>query len=325
MSEITEFEKEIQKLVSTSMGRRAFLAALPALAVACSSVEKTRYREGDNTGQAAGLTVAQERQMTQEYLAQMQKDYPPVRDAHLQNYINGLGQKIVRANGYNGNPYNYRFAVVESSMLNAFALPAGTVFVTSELVAKAETEAELAGVVGHEVGHVKARHSAERILVQKSSAGKTAAYTIGGGLLGGLLGYGLGSIICAKGDSSCKSSAAQMGVSVGAVGSAILSKYSFLAHSREDEMEADRIGFKTSVKAGYDKNHVGKFYEKLLTMEGGKQPSFTDALSTHPPSRERVQQMQEMASQVATRGRVSSTHFEQMRRRAQAIVPRAQS
>jgi len=80
-----------------------------------------------------------------------------------------------------------------------------------------------------------------------------------------------------------------------------------MANSREDELEADRIGFRTAVAAGYDKDEVGKFYEKLLQMEKSAQQSgnpvlrsIADAMSTHPPSDERVRQMNEMAAESPT-------------------------
>ena len=101
-----------------------------------------------------------------------------------------------------------------------------------------------------------------------------------------------------------------------------------MAHSREDELEADRIGFKTSVKAGYNKEHVGDFYEKLLAMEEqskhktGIMSNLTDALSTHPPSRQRVQQMNAMVRETVGvgRGRVSSSDFDRIKARINAKI-----
>ncbi len=92
---------------------------------------------------------------------------------------------------------------------------------------------------------------------------------------------------------------------MGAGGGLLAQKYTFLVNSREDEMEADRIGFKYAVGAGYDKDQVGKFYEKLLQKEkeAGKTgssivKSLSDAMSTHPPSEERIKQMNELAAKT---------------------------
>ena len=323
---LNELEKSLKELISTSSGRRSFLKAMPLLLAACATGPKTRYREGDNTGQAAALTVAEERKMTAQVLPKMRKDYPKLRDPQMQRYISDLGQKIVRANNLGGNPYNYNFSVVDVNYVNAFALPAGTVFVTTPLIAMADTEAELAGVVGHEIGHIKARHSAERMYAAKKAQKKSWIYALGGGLAGAALGFGVGKLVCPPKDNECLARAATYGGAAGAGGGLLIQRYGFMANSREDEMEADRIGFRTSVKAGYHKDYVGRFYAKLLKMEegrkkgGGFMASFADALSTHPPSRERVVQMNQMASESSGKGLVSKNDFSQIRSKAKQIA-----
>jgi beta-barrel assembly-enhancing protease len=271
--------------------------------ISCAPTHSSRYREGSNVGQQVGLTVQDERRLTDEALPKMKKEYPPAKNPELQQYISNLGMKIVRANNLEGNPYNYNFTVVDVENVNAFALPAGTVFVTAPLIAMTANEAELAGVIGHEVGHVVARHAAERMYVMEQEENKTWLLAAGGGLIGAAAGLGLGALLCSSGDSACLAKAALIGAAVGAGGGLLVQKFQFMANSREDEMEADRIGFKLAVGAGYDKDKVGKFYEKLLRMEkdahkggGGITKGFADALSTHPPSEERVKQMNEMAA-----------------------------
>ena len=107
---------------------------------------------------------------------------------------------------------------------------------------------------------------------------------------------------------------AAIGGVVGAGGGLLAQKYTFLVNSREDEMEADRIGFKYAVAAGYNKDQVGKFYEKLLQMEkgagksdGGAMKSLSDAMSTHPPSEERVRQMRELAAKSPDQKGITTT------------------
>ncbi|MGE0763833.1 MAG: M48 family metalloprotease [Bdellovibrionales bacterium] len=322
---LIELEMELRKLMSTSMGRRVFLANVAFLLASCSSAPKTRYREGDNAGQEVSLTVADEKKMTAEVMPEMRKQYPPIQDSELQAYISQLGHNLVAANDLDGNPYRYTFTAVDVPYVNAFALPAGTVFVTAPLIEMADTEAELVGVLGHEVGHIKARHTAERMAKAKAEQSKSAWYAVGGGLLGGALGYGVGKLTCPPRDSKCLSRAAQLGAVAGVGGGLLVQKFAFMANSREDEMEADRIGFKTAVKAGYDKDQVGRFYAKLLKMEQeSKQKkvplmsAVTDAMSTHPPSQERVNQMAQMASSTGNPAgvKVSSTRFDSVRRLA---------
>jgi len=109
----------------------------------------------------------------------------------------------------------------------------------------------------------------------------------------------------------------------------LVQKYAFMQNSQEDEMEADRIGFRTAYNAGYDKDKIGSFYAKLLTMEKqgkGNAPailqSVQDAMSTHPPSQKRVDQMNEMAAEAARNPRAitSTREFDRMRALAKQIA-----
>lgn len=330
---LNDFEKILIEMNSTSMGRRTFLASVGFLMAACATPAQHRNREGDNSGQTTTMTVDDEKRMTQEVLPQMRKDYPLLQNADVQSYISNLGRKIVAQNQLEQNPYNYTFSAVDVNYVNAFALPAGTVFVTAPLIAMAESEAELAGVVGHEVGHIQARHTAERMDAAKKAEGKSWMYAVGGGLLGAAAGYGLGKVLCKPKDDKCMAKAATYGAAAGAGGGLLVQKYAFMANSREDEMEADRIGFRTSVKSGYSKNHVGLFYEKLLKMEetakgnqDGLMRSLADAMSTHPPSRERVQQMNQMVAETSSfgNGTVSTLEFDRIRKICQNLTKKSQ-
>lgn len=296
--------------------------------IACAPTQSSRYREGSNVGQESNLTVADEERLTKEALPKMLKDYPPAQNKELQKYVSDLGAKIVRANKLEGNPYHYTFTVVDVTDVNAFAMPAGTIFVTAPLLAMAGTEAELAGVISHEVGHVVARHSAERMYAMEKAQNKTWLYAAGGAVVGAAAGLGLGVLLCEKGDAACLAKAAAIGGVVGAGGGLLAQKYTFLVNSREDEMEADRLGFRYAVAAGYDKDEVGKFYERLLNMEksagksdAGITKSLSDALSTHPPSVERVKQMDELAAQSPDRKAVKTTpEFNRARQTAAALA-----
>lgn len=327
---LQELDEVLSSMMASPIQRRHFLAAVPLLLSACAT-SGSRYREGDNKGQETEMTVDDERRMTREALPEMRKDYPAVRDPELQNYISGVGRRLVAANNLEGHPYNYSFTLVNVGYVNAFALPAGTIFVTAPLLAMAETEAELAGVLGHEAGHVVARHTAERIEAQKKGT-SSWVYALGGGLLGGAAGFGLGKLVCPPSDNDCVAKAAALGAAAGGAGGLLVQKYKFMANSREDEMEADRIGFKTSVRAGYAPQRVGDFYAKLQKMEedrgrGGKPmlASLADALSTHPPSRERVEQMNDLALKAPVTGRAitTTTEFDRIRKRVAQFAPKA--
>lgn len=332
---LQNLDKVLKEWTSTRMGRRAFLASSSLLLASCALFpkEQTRTREGDNTGQQTALTVEDEKKMTFEVLPQMQKDYPRLNNAEMQNYVSGIGRKLARTNNLEGNPYNYNFTVVDVPYVNAFALPAGTIFVTAPLLAMAENEAELAGVIGHEIGHVKARHTAERMEQAKKEEGKSALYAAGGAILGGALGYGIGKLACKPKDDECMKKAATYGAAAGAGGGILIQKYKFMANSREDEMEADRISFRTAVNSGYNKDAVGGFYSKLLAMEQKSKQgspllaSLTDVMSTHPPSQERVNQVSQLAKE--TQGKagaiINTNDFVKMKSLAQKMAAEKKS
>ena len=316
--------------ISNGMKKNVTIFILLSLFVitSCATTTSSRYREGSNVGQETGMTVKDEERLTKEALPKMQKDYPSAKNQKLQKYISNLGMKIVRANKLEGNPYHYDFTVVDVAQINAFAMPAGKVFVTAPLIAMASNEAELAGVVSHEIGHVVARHAAERMYTMEKENNKTWLFAAGGAVIGAAAGVGLGLLVCDKGDSECLAKAALIGGAVGAGGGLLAQHYKFLVNSREDEMEADRIGFKLAVGAGYDKNQVGRFYEKLLEVEKKANQSgdpitrsLSDALSTHPPSEERVQQMKDMAAQSpAKKGIVNTAEFNRNKQLAAGLA-----
>ncbi len=298
------------------------------LVVSCSSKSSDRYREGNNAGQKSALTVEQEKQLTKEALNDMKKEYPPVNHPSLQAYITKLGQKLVHANKLNNNPYTYQFTVVDTPVVNAFALPAGSVFITTPIIAMAESEAEIAGVLGHEIGHVTARHTAERMYVAKKEQSKTIMFGAIGAAVLGTAGYYASKKLCDPNDLECKAKMIGGGAAIGAAGGLFVQKYAFMKNSQEDELESDRVGFRYATNAGYDKEKVGDFYKKLLAMEKNAKKGqnaamswLSDAMASHPSSDQRVSQAQEMKSVIKTSGGVSVTNeFFKMKKVAQEMV-----
>lgn len=314
--------KNLRQITSSPQGRRIFLQSLPLLLAGCATnVQRHRQREGDNTGQETSVSVQDERRMSKEYIPKLLKEYPLVKNSYVQGHINHIGQRIVDQNSLRGKPYHYTFQVVDSKMVNAFALPGGPVYVTRPLILMANSEAELAGVVGHEIGHIKARHTAERIHKAEKEKSSSLLLGLGGVLIGGAAGFGLGKLLCKKQDKECLRRISLYGAAAGAAGGLLIQKFAFMAHGREDEMEADRIGFKTSMNANYHPQYIGKFYEKLLNIEKkhkGKSQNkltslFADALSTHPPTDQRVRQMNSLEREFSGKaGTISTNSFKKM-------------
>src|SRR6185503_561922 len=160
------------------------------------------------------------------------------------------------------SPYKFGFHVLaDPRTINAFALPGGPVFITEGLLRQLKTEAELAGVLGHEIGHVIARHSSERLAKQQLTQGLLSALVVGSG----------------------DYNAAQIGQ---LVGSMIGMKY-----GREDELESDALGVRIAAEAGYDPRAMVRVMEVLAqASSGSKQPEF---FSTHPAPENRSARIQE--------------------------------
>ena len=295
---------------------------------ACSSKTSDRYREGNNEGQKAALTVEEEKKLTREALSEMSKEYPPVNHPALQNYITRLGQKLVKANNLHQNPYTYHFTVVDTPVVNAFALPAGSIYITTPIISMAESEAEIAGVLGHEIGHVTARHTAERMYVAKKEQSKTIAFGAIGAAVLGTAGYFLSKELCDPKDLECKAKLIGGGAAAGAIGGLFVQKYGFMKNSQEDELESDRVGFRYATNAGYNKEKVGDFYRKLLAMEKEAKKGqnaamswLSDAMASHPSSGSRVSQAQEMKNIIKTEGGTTVTaEFFKIKKIAQEMV-----
>tara|TARA_R110002110_G_scaffold107622_17_gene269265 strand:- start:1103 stop:2671 length:1569 start_codon:yes stop_codon:yes gene_type:complete len=185
-------------------------------------------------------------------------------DVELGAYVAGVTARIARATNQPDGPY--RVTLLDSPVINAFALPGGYVYVTRGLMALANDEAELAGVIGHEIGHVAARHSAQR---------QTAM--MGTSLLGAVLGAVVGS------------SAVDQIVGLG--GQGLLASY-----SRDQEYEADMLGVRYLAKAGYDPYAAGDFLQSMGAEEelnaqvrkAEYDPARNDWLASHPASPARV-------------------------------------
>lgn len=190
-------------------------------------------------------------QAGKEYSVQVEKEMPLVKDAAVNAYVQRLGQRL--ASKAPAPQYPYTFKVINQKEINAFALPGGPVYVNLGTIQAADTEAQLAGVIGHEIGHVVMRHST-------SQASKQNLLQIGAALIAGRAGGGISGQL------------AQLGIGLGA--GSILLKY-----SRAAENQADLVGAGIIHDAGYNPQAMVEFFHKLEAEGGGRGPQF---LSDHP-------------------------------------------
>ena len=205
----------------------------------------------------------QDIQLGREAAAQVERQMPVVNDAQLQGYIQGIGRKLV-STGLAGD-YPYTFKVINDKSINAFALPGGPTFVHTGLIAAADNEAQLAGVIGHEIAHVALRHGTNQ-------ASKANLIQLPAMLAGAIIGNG-----------SMLGQLAQLGIGLGA--NSVLLKY-----SRNAETDADILGARMMAKAGYNPVEAARFFEKLEAQGGGGGPQF---LQSHPNPGNRMKTIQE--------------------------------
>ena len=185
-----------------------------------------------------------------------------IDDPVIAEYVNRVGQNLVR-NSDAKVPFTIK--VIDTEDVNAFALPGGFFFVNSGLILKAETEAELAGVMAHEIAHVAARHG-----TRQATRGQIAQLsTIPLIFLGGWTGYGI-------------QQAANILIPIG-----------YLQFSRQFESEADMLGLQYMYKTGYDPNAFVDFFEKIESLEKQKPGTIAKVFSTHPPTDARIVKAQQ--------------------------------
>jgi predicted Zn-dependent protease len=208
----------------------------------------------------APLSVREERQLGDQLAMEMRREYPLLRDRTVELYVRDIGDRIVRAAG--PQPFDYRFYVVDIDEINAFAAPAGFIYIQIGTILKARNVSELAGVIAHEVGHVAKRHIAQNYGRQKGANAGYQALVFAAGILGG----------------GAAASAAQMGGGVAAM--AYLNSF-----GREAELEADAFAIDVLPAAGYDPDGLLTFFE-TLQYESGSQPA--GFLSSHPATVDRI-------------------------------------
>jgi predicted Zn-dependent protease len=265
--------------------RLCSVAACLALAVACATNPVTGER------QFALMSEAQEISLGQESDGQIKMEMGLYNDPELQRYIADIGLRMAKISERPNLPWS--FAVVDQPAVNAFALPGGFIYMTRGILPFLDNEAELAGVLGHEIGHVTARHS-----VQQYSRG-----------LAGQIGLvGLGIFVPAArpfGDLA--------GTALGLM---------FLKYGRNDELQSDQLGARYEAALGYDPAGVPAFLSTLgrLDEAAGDRKGVPNWLSTHPDPLSRVDEIQPVVQKLKAGGGNFSTNRDAYWQRIDGII-----
>jgi predicted Zn-dependent protease len=227
-----------------------------------------------------GFTWEQEKEIGKETSQQVAALFGTYRDSKLERYVTDVGNRVLATSHLRRPEIDEQirrtpvtFGVLDSPIINAMALPGGYIYVTRGMLAHLNNEDQLASVLAHEIGHVAARHAARQTWQQQLGQGL---------LLGGvLLGQGLGL-------------PAQDILNLGSMAAQLI----FLRYSREDELEADKLGVEYSSAAGYDPREAVGLFETLHRIqekEGQGMPSF---LATHPDPGDRIQRIRELTARM---------------------------
>ena len=214
--------------------------------------------------QYISLTVQQEIALGLQSAPTMIQEFGGLyQDSDIQNEIDRIGNRLVQDSVAGSTPWQFEFYVLDSDVINAFALPGGPVFITAGLLSQMETEDAVAGVLSHEIVHVLARHSAQQIAKSDLTNGM------------------IGAVGVASGDQGTAQAAA-------VIGSLVNMKY-----GREDEIESDTLGVCLMLSAGYDPQAMVDVMEVLAQAGGAGQPEF---FSTHPNPDNRIEKIEDAIS-----------------------------
>jgi len=241
------------------------------------------------------LTEIQEAQLGREIMRQIRTDPAYLDDPEMEEYLNTLGEKLVASNS---DPTRaFQFFGVNDPTINAFALPGGFIGVHTGLISAARSESELAGVLAHEIAHVSQNHIARMVDSQKSNALVTlAALAV--------------AILAARSNSQVSQAAI--------VGAQAYSVQNQLDFTRENEREADRIGFQTLEGAGYAPSGMATFFERLQSQGRLYENNAPAYLRTHPLTYERIADMQNRVAEMPYKQHQDSVEFALVRGKVKA-------
>ena len=232
------------------------------------------------------LTDADEIAIGREFSREIEREIKLYTDPEVVRYVDELGQTLVRHSKRTN--IRYYIKVVDTDEVNAFALPGGYLYINRGLISLSETESELAGVIGHEIGHVVGRHGA-----------KSLSRQLGLEIITGM--------ISGRNPTGVQRVASQLAGIGGILG--------MFHYSRQAEREADALAVENLRDAGYDPDGVTRFFEKLLEIKDRDPGALATLFSTHPPSRERIENTQKQIAALPVKDGLTmdSERFQQIK------------
>ena len=256
----------MQNFRTSTFRRMAVIGAVAGVFAACATNPVTGRR------QLSLVSEADEIAMGREASQEVEQTLGLVEDAELQAYVSRIGLAMAKQSERPNLPW--KFGVVDDHTPNAFALPGGPIYLTRGMVTLMRSEAEMASVLGHEIGHVTARHSVSQISKQQLAQ----------------LGLGLGGLLSER--------VRQYGGLLG-TGMSLL----FLQHSREAEREADDLGFRYALDRGYAASEMSDVFRSLERLSSPERSALPTFLASHPSPGARVETIEAKVAQLPQGGR----------------------
>ena len=216
---------------------------------------------------AQAIALKEEQKLAREFMKYIFRNHELIDDPTIVGYVERMGQKILA--GMPAQPFEYHFYVIKAESYNAFAIPAGHIFIHSGLLSAMESGDELAGILGHEIAHVVNRHISKRIERSKKIDLATMAGMVAGIFIGAATGDG---------------SAAQALT----FGSAAAGQTASLAYSREDEAQSDQLGLQYIQRDGYDPKGLITILKKIRSKQWFTSKQIPTYMMTHPALEERI-------------------------------------
>ena len=274
-----------------------------ALVVPVAALAKDKKKDPDAIGErdvGRGLnlySLEKEIALGKELAQEIERQAKIIDDPVIAEYVNRVGQNLVR-NSDAKVPFTIK--VIDSDEVNAFALPGGYVYVHTGLLATVESESELASVLGHEIGHIVARHGLKNFKRAQKYQFIVGLVNLGVGAIGG------------------EGASARVGQTI----SQLLAAGIFTKHSRDAEREADFLGLHTMYAAGYDPRGMISMFEKLERLSRRNPDLLGFVFRTHPPASERIRNTQaEITDHLALDPRLvrDTPAFSMMKRRLREL------
>jgi predicted Zn-dependent protease len=222
--------------------------------------DKYRNRTYSNKGY---LSQEDEIKLGEQVHQELLKQTRLVEDRSINEYVNSVGQRLARSSGRPDLPWH--FYVVDDKSINAFATLGGRVYVHTGLLAATSSEAQLASVLGHEIGHIVGRHGLENVKKSQKYGFLAGLATIGGAILGG-----------------------QAGANLGGLAGNLLAGGFLMKHSRDAEREADYLGLYDLKESGYNTGGMVEMFETLQEVSASSPDAFGSILASHPAPSERA-------------------------------------